>query len=209
MIEISTAVLGKMCLYAFILGVAFGILYDVIRITRIILGVRYGFAQKSAEFLYSRKYPLIGIYKPGNGQIKKTLLDITVFIGDVIYCIAVGSVFCIFMYYSNDGIFRWQALAFVLLGFFVYYKTFGALIMYFAEIIGIFLKILTKILLYTIAIPFKIMYNIVIGLFGVPVIWCVRCAMRIVTDIKMKRILSASHRGFTDKFLKGRELEDG
>ncbi|MEE0970514.1 MAG: spore cortex biosynthesis protein YabQ [Clostridia bacterium] len=211
--EVSMIVLGKMTLWAFFLGIAFGIFYDVIRITRVMLGVTYGTAKGSAEFLYSRTYPLIGQIIRKESKAKEKLLTFIVAAGDVIFCTVMGASFCIFLYYTNDGIFRWQAVAATAIGFFVYYKTIGAIILYFAEIISIFLKILTKILLYAIAFPFRIMYNIVIrmlkAVFGKPFEWCRIKFLHRTTKAKMKKLQLSSATGFLEDYLKGQELKNG
>lgn len=196
--------LGKMVLYAFFLGVGFGFLYDVFRITRVVVGVEYlGVAKKSTDYLYSRTYPLIGKIERRENKAKKYFLDIFVGVGDIIYCLLVGVAFCIFLYYSNDGIFRWHSLAAAVCGFFVYYKTLGAILITFAEIICIFLKIISKILLFAIAFPFKFMYNIIISILKflfrpISKAFVLRYR-RIVTQHKMKILLVKAKSGFLEK----------
>lgn len=206
--EISMSGLWQMTVFAFFLGIGLGALYDVFRITRVMAGVEYsGIGKKSTDKLYSIKYPLIGKLSKKEGSVRGKFLDLFVCIGDVFFCIIFGAVFCIFLYYSNDGIFRWQAMAAVFSGFFLYYKTVGALVIYFAEIICIFLKIIVKILLYTIAFPFKIMYNISVkvskAVLGVPIRWIIK-KMRLGYALhKLKKLLATSSLGFIQKILKG------
>ena len=200
--------LGKMVLYAFFLGVGFGVLYDVFRIMRVVVGVEYlGVAKKSTDYLYSRKYPLIGKIERRENKAKKYFLDIFVGVGDIIYCLFIGGVFCIFLYYSNDGIFRWHALAAASCGFFIYYKTLGAILITFAEIICVFLKIISKILLFAIAFPFKFMYNIIISilkaLFKPIAKFFILRYRRIATKHRMKVLLAEAKSGFLENLVKG------
>ncbi|MBQ8207736.1 MAG: hypothetical protein IJZ89_03270 [Clostridia bacterium] len=203
--EISMMSLARMTLLAFALGLCLGALYDVFRITRVMFGVSYG--GKSADHLYSREYPLIGKLKRKKSLVHRRFLDIIIAVGDVFFCLIAGSAFSVFIYYTNDGIFRFQAFAAAVFGFFVYYKTLVSIIIFFAEIICICLKIITKIFLYTIAFPFKIMYNIFITLvrkvFGIPFRWISFRLRLILTDRRMKALMADASSGFLKKYLKG------
>ncbi|MBE6538988.1 MAG: hypothetical protein E7671_05950 [Ruminococcaceae bacterium] len=206
--EISMSALWRMITFAFLLGIGFGVLYDVFRITRVMAGVEYaGIGKKSTDRLYSIKYPFIGKLEKKEGKIRKRFLHLFVGIGDIIFCLIIGVAFSIFLYYSNDGIFRWQAAAAGFLGFFLYYRTLGTLVIYFAEIICIFLKIIIKILLYAIAFPFRIMYNILVkvskAVLGVPVAWILKKIRLKNTEHTLKTLLATSSSGFIEKYLKG------
>ena len=201
----SMPALAAMTLYAFFLGIAFGVLYDAFRISRVFLGVSYG--GKSASYLYEKEYPLIGKLKKGQGKLKKGFLITAVIFGDIIYFTVCGLIFSVFIYYTNDGIFRFGALVAVFCGFFAYYMAFGRLVIAFAEIICIFLKIITKIFLFAIAFPFKIMYNILIRLynrlFGIPLMRFLLKIRLKATERKMKSIMIEAADGFLKKFTKG------
>lgn len=158
--EISMLSLAKMTLYALFLGVGFGLLYDVIRISRVMIGVRYVGIGSLPEKLYEKKWPLLGVLPKREGAVKRTFTDIFVFFGDVLYCTIIGVCFCIFIYYANNGIFRIQSLAASIFGFFCYYQTVGKVLITFAEYICFFTKVFVKILIFAIAFPFKMLYNI-------------------------------------------------
>lgn len=202
---VSMAALARMTFYAFLLGIALGAVYDLFRITRVMLGVSYG--GRSAEHLYSREYPLIGKLKRKSGGLKKGLLSVFVAVGDILFSVLAALSFSVFIYYTNDGIFRFQALLALVGGFILYYKTVGALVISFAEIICIFLKIIAKIFVYAIAIPLGIMYNILVRLlkrfFGVPLAWLSRKVRLILTERKMKLLMHEASFGFLQKYLKG------
>lgn len=194
----SMSALAAMILYAFFLGIAFGALYDAFRISRVFLGVSYG--GKSAMYLYEKEYPLIGKLQNKQGKLKKGFLMTAIISGDIIYFTVCGLIFSVFIYYTNDGIFRFGAFAAVFGGFFAYYLTFGRLIISFAEIICIFLKIFTKIFLFAIAFPFKIMYNILAKLynrlFGIPFKRFLLKIRQKSTERKMKIIMEQAAEGF-------------
>lgn len=203
----SMSALATMTLYAFFLGIVFGVIYDVFRISRAFMGVSYG--GKSAAYLYEREYPLIGKLVLGQGKLKKGIIFVAVVLGDVLFFSVCGLMFAVFIYYTNDGIFRFSALVAVFIGFFTYYITIGRLVIAFAEIICIFLKIITKIFLFAIAFPFKIMYNILIKLynrlFGIPLERLLLKIRRKVTKRKMKVMLKQASNGFLQNFKKGQD----
>lgn len=159
---LSMAALAYMTFYAFILGLFFGLFYDIIRIVRIMCGVRIGNITKGAEHLYSLKYPLIGTITRKEGKIKKGFGFSVIFFTDIFFCISTALMFCVFTYYTNNGTFRFAAFAAVCGGFYLEHITAGRIIMSFSEIIDAALKIFIKISIFTIAIPFKIVYNILV-----------------------------------------------
>lgn len=204
---VSMTVIARMTLYAFFLGIALGAFYDLVRISRVLAGVSYG--GKSAERFYEKKYPLIGKLKRKKGALRKGFTEIFVAVGDILFFTFAGIVFAVFIYYTNDGIFRFHALFASALGFLLYHGTLGVIIISFAEIISIFLKIFIKIFLYAIAFPFKIMYNITIKLvkrvFGVPYAWFSRKARLFATERRLKILRRKASFGFLEKFLKGQD----
>ncbi len=203
----SMSALAIMTLYALFLGVSFGVIYDVFRISRAFLGVSYG--GKSAAYLYEKEYPLIGKLEIKQSKFKSGFLNVAIIFGDILFFTVCGLIFAIFIYYANDGIFRFQALASIFVGFFAYYMTFGRLVIAFAEIICIFLKIITKIFLFAIAFPFKIMYNILVKLYNrLFAITFARILLKIrhrSTERKMNAILKQASNGFLENFMKGQD----
>ncbi|MBR3967285.1 MAG: spore cortex biosynthesis protein YabQ [Clostridia bacterium] len=203
----SMSSLANMTLLAFFLGIVFGILYDAVRISRAFIGHSYG--GRSAAYLYEREYPLIGKLEKKTGKFKTGFLTAMVIFGDIIYFTVCGLIFTVFIYYTNDGTFRFQSLLAVIVGFFSYYLTFGRLVIACAEIICIFLKIIIKIFLFSIAFPFKIMYNILIKLynwlFGIVFAPLLCKIHRKSTERKMKKLLNDASNGFLQNFMKGQD----
>ena len=145
-------------------------------------------------------------------KIKDGVVCALVCIGDVLFSLLAGALFCVFLYFFNDGIFRWQALVFCVFGFFVYYNTVGRLVISLAEFFVIFLRILTKFLAFSIAFPFKMVYNIIIK-----VAWCIimpplnkiKRRSRVRNTRKRLDMLSAeAASGFIEFYMKGRGKPD-
>ncbi len=108
--------------YSFILGLIFGGLYDIIRITHILCGI----ASYSGE-------------KRG---MKRGVLPFTLFfLGDAAFALAVTASFSTFLYWQMNGRFRWFLLVGTVAGFAAYYHTAGRAVMTFSEAITCFLRL--------------------------------------------------------------------
>lgn len=207
--EISMLSLAKMTLYSFFLGIFFGILYDTLRIMRVMMGVRYAGIGSVPEKLYEKEYPLIGKLKYSSGRFRQGAVSVATFFGDFLYCFVIGVIYCVFLYYTNCGIFRFQSFAAAAFGFFIYYQTAGRLVITFAEYICLFLKIFVSFFLFAIAFPFKILYNIAIRvsnrLLAAPRRALIRHELKRSTDKQIQKILTEATEGFLLSYGKGRD----
>ena len=137
---------------ALLLGVAFGIAYDILRISRIFIGIRYFSAASvgaiwrtppSAFAIPSRMRGFLSAcglsLKGRKKRVKKTeasrlrlraaIQNIAVFLGDLIYFILAGAAFCIYIHFSG-GEFRMFMLISLLVGFAGYYFTVGRAVIF-------------------------------------------------------------------------------
>ncbi len=159
--NIDMMIIFRALLYAFLLGVFFCVAYDLLRLTRVMMGVSYAKDNGRAAFIYKIKFPLIGYYKKNNNKLKTAFVNTVIFIEDLIYFSFLGIAFSVFVFYANEGKIRISLLISAILGFLVYFNTFGRLFVSFFEIIANFLKIFIKIFVFSIAFPIKIVYNII------------------------------------------------
>lgn len=208
MIPATMEALLKMSGMAFVFGIFLGVIYDIVRISRAFVGISYN--GKSADKLYQIEYPLIGKLRKNDRKKGKIFYDIYIAIGDFFYCAFVGIASCIFLYYTNNGMLRLPAVFMAFMGLSLYYRTIGRFIVNLAEILCIFLKIITKFLLFAIAFPLKVMYNILIMLskkiFGVPVNALLAVFRAVNTRRKLKAIREEATFGFIKKYLKGQDI---
>lgn len=208
MIPATMSALLKMSGMAFVFGIFLGVIYDIIRISRAFVGISYN--GKSADKLYQIEYPLIGRLKKSDRRKGRVFYDIYIAVGDFFYCFFVGVASCIFLYYTNNGMIRLPAVLMAFAGFSLYYKTVGRIVVDLAEILCIFLKIITKILVFAIAFPLKVMYNILMlgmkRLFGVPLNALLAAFRAVNTRKKLKVIQNEATLGFVEKYLKGQDV---
>ena len=135
-------------LYACVLGVFLGVLYDVFRIMRVMMGVKYaGIVKKTTDRI---KLPKIESFvrRTGEGKISVKMREIGIAAGDVAFFFLAGIAMCIFIYWSNNGKFRFFALAGAAAGFSLYYFTLGKLIIMLSEYICFFLRAAFGYILY-------------------------------------------------------------
>ncbi len=108
--------------YSFILGLIFGGLYDIIRITHILCGI----ASYAGEF---------------RGMKRGLLPFFLFFLGDTAFALTVTASFSAFLYWQMNGRFRWFLLVAAIAGFAAYYHTAGRIVMAFSEAITRFLRL--------------------------------------------------------------------
>jgi len=110
-----------------ILGLIFGVGYDIIRIVHILCCI----ASYSGEKVQSRSTGAFLIF---------------LFL-DLVYMLLVTFVYSVFLYHENHGVFRMYLVIPCVLSFVLYYKTIGCLVMHVSETIVGFCRIVVKMLI--------------------------------------------------------------
>ena len=146
-------------IYAIILGLIFGVAYDIIRICRIFLGIRY--VNRFTEKLSQKNLKFIK--NPANKEVKKgeKYQEVILFITDILYFLIITPIFAIFLYWKNDGIVRWYSVFGVSVGFLIYYFTIGRFIISISEYIVFTIKVIFLYLIFLITRPFVPLIDII------------------------------------------------
>ena len=152
--EVSLIQQLTVTLYSVLAGVIFGLLYDVLRISRIFLGINY--VNKFTEKIKDIKLPLIEnpmmrTTKNREEKFKK----IAVGIGDILYFLIITPIAVVFTYHVNNGSIRWYLVFGMAAGFTLYYFTLGKIIISVSEYIVFFIKTVFSYLSYLIIRPIK------------------------------------------------------
>ena len=129
--EISQAVLAWLYAYAFLLGICLGGAYDLLRLTRVFLGVHY--SRRAAKRLQEIRLPFL---KPYQKKKESAALGVVVFIEDLCFCIFTGVAIVLLFYIQNNGKIRASAFLCIGAGFFLYRATLGRIVMLFSEVIA-------------------------------------------------------------------------
>ena len=119
--------LAEILLYSFLLGIFLGIVYDWFRIRRRLFSINS--AKKSDADKGTKKHICL-------------IEDVVIFFEDVLYGIICSIVVCIFLFYINHGRFRAITLIGAGVGFLIYYKTVGRLVLFCSEKIVRFIRFL-------------------------------------------------------------------
>ncbi len=155
--EISFASQLFVFLASLILGLVLGVLYDVIRIIRALLGISY--INRFTQRLKVLRLPLIKNPLCKAGVHSRTFDSIIIFITDVVYFLIVTLALMIYIYHMNSGIVRWYIFAGAMIGMLMYYITIGRLVISVSEYIVFFLKVIFSYLSFFISKPFILLYS--------------------------------------------------
>ena len=119
--EISPMRIFWMLVYAFAFGALCGVLNDINRLVRVLLGVRYG--KERMRRLYSLKIPVLGrsLRERKDGGIKGFFLSAIIFVQDMMLMLFCGGGIIFINYSFNDGRVRIYTPLMVILGFVCYY----------------------------------------------------------------------------------------
>lgn len=133
-----------MLLWGVVCGAGLGVLWDVFRITRVLLGIRY--PSRGAERLYAVTLPLLGHPVRRSTSAARTRLprmlirEAVIFAEDAIFGVVWGALTVLLIYFTNDGIFRAMAPFGMVSGFLAYYHTVGRLVLSFSQVIVYLLR---------------------------------------------------------------------
>lgn len=122
-----------------ILGLIFGAIYDIIRISHIMCA--------------------IASYSGENRGMRSGKAAFLIFVaGDFVYVIVVSVMLSFFVYWQNNGVIRSFIVFPCIAGFVVYHVTIGKIVMYFSEAVVRFIRLVFR---YTVAIPVIFLLKIV------------------------------------------------
>lgn len=147
--EISQWGLSALYLYALILGIFLGVIYDGLRITRVFLGVRY--SRRAAKRLESLRLPLL---PPRKKSGESRFLGVIVFFEDLLFCLFAGIALILLFYAVNNGKIRGLAFLACGAGFLAYRVTVGRIVMLFSQVIAFAVECIARYALFFLSYPF-------------------------------------------------------
>ena len=179
-------------LYAasFLLGIALGLLYDGLRITRIFLGESYS---AEAALFWERELPWIGKVRK---KRRKGALRALVFAEDFLFCLVAGVLQILLFYQLQNGNVRIPAILLALIGFFAYRATVGRPIMWCSERIAFCAACAVRYVLYVFLWPARTVRSLLR-----------RLCSRAITAIRKRKRISYTKRLLSDPSFEG--LGDG
>lgn len=131
-------------LYALLLGIVLGVVWDVFRTMRVWRGGDAGQSVWSNKLRsYNRRrspYPILRIQKKCPGEQHVSHHFLWTFFEDLLFMLIAGISFLLFCFDINMGIVRWYLLLGVIAGFLLYYHTIGRLVIAWSALIGAFVR---------------------------------------------------------------------
>ena len=135
--EISQFGFVLLAVYSFCFGAILGALYDIMRITRILLGAERGTDEHRAH-LRGIKLPIINksAYPKKRTRVVDSLLNVYTAIGDIAFVAMSGMIVVMIAYAYNNGRIRMVIFIGLLSGFLLYYYGVGKLTMKVSELVA-------------------------------------------------------------------------
>ncbi len=176
--------------YAIFTGALIGVLYDAVRILRVLLGVS-SYTQRGKNFR-ARSLPWIGsAHTLRNAKERRVLRLVLLLLGDVFFALAAGCVFSVYLYHAASGAFRWFYLFGAFIGFALYYLTVGKLMMLFSEVLTFALVTAVRYTVFVLCAPFRLLARLICRFLK----WiCRRVWMPLRTAVLYKRRIRYTRR---------------
>lgn len=148
--NISQVALARLYGYALLLGAILAFLYDLIRITRVFLGVHY--CRRTSKRLQEIRLPFI---KPYGRRTERRALGIVVFFEDLFFCIVAAIAMILLFYQTNNGNIRIPAFFLAGAGFLIYRGTLGRTVMLFSEVISFCIEVCLRYITFFLTLPIR------------------------------------------------------
>lgn len=138
--EISQLSFVLLAVYSVCFGALLGVIYDVIRVLRVLLGAER--EEKGKTDFRKIELPIIKrkAYPDKKSKLSSALLNVWVAVGDVIFAVSCGIMAVMIAYAYNSGKVRAVIFIGLALGFLGYYFTLGKLVMKISELVAFLIR---------------------------------------------------------------------
>jgi hypothetical protein len=138
-------------LFSLILGILFGLIYDIFKIVRMfIIGQ---ISDRTKNIFLKIKLPLIKLkFNCEKLNVKEKIVYL---IFDIMFFIVITPIMQIFIYAFSNGIVRWYIFLGAFIGSMIYYATISRINLIIYEYIFMLVKIILTYILHFIILPFK------------------------------------------------------
>lgn len=193
--EVSMMEQSLSLLLSLFFGVLCGALYDVLRILRVLHGVKYGTGVSA--HLRERRLPLLPHTFTAKkiGKNREALQKTLIFFGDLFYAVTVGLLFCVFVYWQNDGSFRFYLLVGAAVGASLYLATVGRLVIASAETIAACLRIVFLYLLFFVYTPVRFVLRHIMRILRALFRFFCRLLLPLYSAHRKQRLLKQAEKG--------------
>ena len=156
--------------YAFFMGVFLGVLYDFIRLTRILLGIG-SYSSVARKFKVKTSFVTCAddrhTRSGKRGYISSCILC---FLGDILFGAVSAACYSVFLFHAIRGQVRWFFILASAVGFFLYYFTVSRFFLGIAETVVYAVKAVVFWILHMILTPFRLIFGWLIKVIGKAVV---------------------------------------
>ncbi len=181
-------------------GAVVGVLNDVFRLSRVMLGVRY--SGKSFDRLYTLSLPVLKrpLGELRGGKAKQGILQTVMLLEDMLLFLFAAAGTVVLNYYFNHGQFRFYTVIALVVGFVLYYFTVGKLVALLSEMIVLLLRAIFTVLLASVLRPIAIFFDFLEKIIKKMLINIEKTIAnrrkRVYNKSKVKRTMERSQDGF-------------
>lgn len=138
-------------LYTFLCGAGMGVIYDLLRLSRAMLGYHY---IRSESKVIKNRY--VERFRSNKEKKRGVLFPSILFLEDLLFVIFFCIVFILTLFYGNGGVFRAAFLIAIIAGFAAYYFTIGRISVIFFEIWSVYIRATVRHVVYYLFFPIRL-----------------------------------------------------
>lgn len=159
--QVQPIELFRLLMSSFMVGVALGVLYDVLRIGRVLIGMNHYTSAATVpafcpKFCKRRE-------KKSRTRFVKILLNILLGVQDILFCLTMGAAAAVLLFYHNNGEFRGFVIIAILAGLAVYLMTVGKLVINASEYVVFAVKTAILYIVYYMTWPFIALFRLLLN----------------------------------------------
>ncbi len=194
--EYSPKLLMSLTAEAFILGVVLGLLYSLLRFSRVLLGECVPERQvRLPRFWVSERKSV-----KSDRNISRGLISLLCFWEDILFCLCAAVGIILLAYVGNNGRIRWFILLGTAVGFACYTLTLGKLFSYAFELLAAVVRLLCRYVVFILLYPLRaagkgirILFSFLIGRLRVQIR---KRKNKRFHALQMRTLLAAASEGF-------------
>ena len=172
--QVQPIALFRLLMSSLAVGIALGVLYDVLRVGRVLIGMNHYTSAATVpafcpKFCKRRE-------RKSKPRLVMILFNILLVTQDIVFCLTAGAAAAVLLFYHNNGEFRGFVIIAILVGLAAYLLTVGKLVIRASEYVVFAVKTAILYIVYYTTWPFIALFRLLLNQ-----------ARRIVAHIQSKR----------------------
>ena len=159
--QIQPIELFRLLMSSFMVGVALGVLYDMLRIGRVLIGMNH-YTSAATVPVFCPKF-CKRREKKSRTRFVTILLNILLGVQDILFCLTMGAAAAVLLFYHNNGEFRGFVIIAILAGLAVYLMTVGKLVINASEYVVFAVKTAILYIVYYMTWPFIALFRLLLN----------------------------------------------